>query len=163
LAKGTGMWPATDPTGCPVGWHVRPADDTFATKTEAEQWLTLKEDELLEGEWIDPDAGAVLVADYVETWIGERAGLRPKTIKIYRGLLRCHIAPHLATVTIGEMTLARVRRCQSVSVPRPMRSAGWQPPNSPSPTRPSHLARERHASRMRPVALLAPPRPQPGE
>jgi integrase len=88
----------------------RPADDTFDTKIDAENWLTLKEAEILEGVWIDPDAGKVFIPDYVETWIGERAGLRPKTIKIYRGLLRCHIAPHLATVTVGEMTLARVRR-----------------------------------------------------
>ena len=29
---------------------VRPADDTFGTKTEAENWLTLKEAEILEGE-----------------------------------------------------------------------------------------------------------------
>jgi hypothetical protein len=43
---------------------MRPADDTFGTKSKAEDWLTLKEAELLEGAWIDPDAGAVLVADY---------------------------------------------------------------------------------------------------
>ena len=39
---------------------MRPADDTFATKTEAEDWLTLKEAEILEGDWIDPDAGEFL-------------------------------------------------------------------------------------------------------
>ena len=89
---------------------IRPADDTFATKTEAEVWLIRKEAELIEGEWIDPDAGAVLVPDYGSTWIEERAGLRPKTVSIYRGLLRCHITPHLATVTVGSLTLARVRR-----------------------------------------------------
>jgi integrase len=89
---------------------VRPADDTFATKTEAEEWLTLKEAEILEGDWIDPEAGEVLVADYGSTWIGERPGLRPKTILIYRGLLRSHIAPHFEHVTVAEVTLARVRR-----------------------------------------------------
>lgn len=89
---------------------VQPADDTFATKTEAEVWLTRKEAELIEGEWIDPDAGAILVPDYGSTWIEERAGLRPKTVSIYRGLLRCHITPHLVTVTVGSLTLARVRR-----------------------------------------------------
>ena len=88
----------------------RPADDTFATKADAEDWLTLKEAEILEDDWIDPDAGNVFVPAYVETWIGENTALRPKTVKIYRGLLRSHIAPHLATVTVGEMTLARVRR-----------------------------------------------------
>jgi integrase len=89
---------------------IHPADDTFATKTEAEEWLTLKEAEILEDEWIDPDAGAVLVTDYGSTWIDERPGLRPKTILIYRGLLRSHIAPHFEHVTVAEVTLARVRR-----------------------------------------------------
>jgi integrase len=86
------------------------ADDTFATKTEAQNWLTLKAAEILEDDWTDPDAAEVLVPDYAATWIEERAGLRPKTVKIYTGLLRCHIRPHLATVTVGELTLARVRR-----------------------------------------------------
>jgi integrase len=89
---------------------VRPADDTFATKTEAEEWLTLKEAEILEDDWIDPKAGEVFVPDYGSTWIGERPGLRPKTILIYRGLLRSHIAPHFEHVTVAEVTLARVRR-----------------------------------------------------
>ena len=88
----------------------RPAPDTFATKTEAEQWLTLKEAELLEGDWIDPDAGEILISDYAATWIEERPGLRPKSVKNYRSLLRCQVAPYLATVTVGELTLARVRR-----------------------------------------------------
>ncbi|HEX6454177.1 MAG TPA: tyrosine-type recombinase/integrase [Trebonia sp.] len=60
--------------------------------------------------WINPDAGAVLVTDYAATWIEERPGLRPKTILIYKGLLRSHIAPHLDTDTIAEVTLASVRR-----------------------------------------------------
>ncbi len=41
---------------------VRPADDTFATKGDAENWLTLKEAEILDGDWIDPDAGEILDA-----------------------------------------------------------------------------------------------------
>ena len=87
---------------------LRPADDTFATKTEAERWLTRKEAEILQGEWID--AGLVLVADYGSTWIEERPGLRPKTVELYRWLLRSFIAPHFKTATIAEVTLARVRR-----------------------------------------------------
>ena len=86
------------------------ADDTFATKAEAQDWLTLKEAEILEGDWIDPDAAEVLVPDYAATWIEERPGLRPKTVLIYRGLLRSHIASHFEHVTVGEVTLARVRR-----------------------------------------------------
>ena len=88
----------------------RPAPETFGTKTDAAVWLTVKEAEIRQGEWIDPDASAVLIADYGATWIDERPGLRPKAVLIYASLLKLHIAPHFAEVTIAEVTLARVRR-----------------------------------------------------
>ena len=50
------------------------------------------------------------MADYGSTWIEERPGLRPKTVELYRWLLRSFIAPHFKTATIAEVTLARVRR-----------------------------------------------------
>ena len=74
----SGRWQARYPG--PDGL-VRPADDTFATKTGAETWLTRKEAEILDGDWIDPDAGEILIADYAATWIEERPGLRPKTVR----------------------------------------------------------------------------------
>ena len=55
------------------------ADDTFATKAEAQDWLTLKEAEILDGDWIDPAAAEVLIPDYAARWIDERPGLRPKS------------------------------------------------------------------------------------
>jgi integrase len=88
----------------------RPADDTFETKTEAEQWLTRKEAEILEDDWIDPDAGEILISDYGSTWIAERPGLRPKTVALYDYLLRSHIAPYFPTMTIAQLNLATVRR-----------------------------------------------------
>ena len=88
----------------------RPAPRTFESKTSAERWLSVTEAEILQGDWIDPDAGTVLVADYGTAWIEERPGLRPKTISLYRYLLRAHIAPHFKAVTIASVTVARVRR-----------------------------------------------------
>jgi hypothetical protein len=70
----------------------------------------MKEAEIRRDDWIDPDAGAVLVADFGATWIEERPGLRPKTVRLYGYLLRAHIAPHFAAVTVAGVTLARVRR-----------------------------------------------------
>ena len=89
---------------------VRPADDTFETKTEAETWLTRKEAEIIEDDWIDPDAGEVLLCDYGATWIEERPGLRPKTVTLYRYLRRSHIAPYFPAMTIARLKLAAVRR-----------------------------------------------------
>ena len=89
---------------------MRPADDTFATKAEAEDWLTLTEAEILEDDWIDPDAGDILLSDYGATWIDERPGLRPKTVTLYSHLLRSHIAPYFPAMTVARLTLATVRR-----------------------------------------------------
>ena len=89
---------------------LRPADTTFATKTSAEVWLIRKEAEILDGDWIDPDAGAVLLSEYGATWIDERPGLRPKTVTLYRYLLRTHITPYFRTATISAITLPAVRR-----------------------------------------------------
>jgi hypothetical protein len=89
---------------------MRPADDTFATKADAEDWLTLKEAEILEDDWIDPDAGDILLSDYGATWIDERPGLRPKTVTLYSYLLRSHIAPYFPAMTVARLNLATVRR-----------------------------------------------------
>ena len=88
----------------------RAADETFATKGDAEVWLTLKEAEIINGDWTDPDDGKVPLADYARTWIEERPGLRPKTITLYRYLLRKHIAPVLGTLPIADIQPGRVRR-----------------------------------------------------
>jgi integrase len=87
----------------------RPAPETFATKTDAEVWLTLKEAEILQGDWINPDDGKVLLADYAATWIGER-GLRPKTIELYRYLLTKHLAPRIGQLPIADVKAGQVRR-----------------------------------------------------
>jgi integrase len=89
---------------------MRPADQTFPTKTDAEVWLTRKEAEILDGEWINPDAGKVLLSAYGAAWIEERPGLRSKTVTLYRYLLRCHITPRFEGKTVAEINEARVRR-----------------------------------------------------
>ena len=88
----------------------RPADETFATKGDAEVWLTLKEAEILNGGWTNPDDGKVLLTDYAQTWIAERPGLRPKTVSLYGYLLRKHIGPVLGNLAIADIQPSKVRR-----------------------------------------------------
>jgi integrase len=88
----------------------RPAPNTFATKTGAEVWLIRKEAEILDGEWLDPDAGNVLLADYGASWIAERPNLRPKTVQTYEGLLRLHIVPTLGAAEVASIKERTVRR-----------------------------------------------------
>ena len=67
-----------------------PAPDTFSTKTAAEVWLTRKEVEIRDGEWIDPDLGKATFTVYADGWVRDRM-LKPRTEELYRGLLRNHI------------------------------------------------------------------------
>ena len=103
----SGRWQAryTGPDGID-----RPAPETFATKTDAEVWLTLKEAEIRNGDWINPDDGKISLAEYARVWIDERTGLRPKTVELYRYLLRKHLAQVLGPVPIADIQPGHVRR-----------------------------------------------------
>ncbi len=88
----------------------RPAPYTFDSKASADRWLTLQEAEIIRGDWMNPDAGRVNFGKYAATWIEERPGLRPKTIELYRYLLRCHLCPTFGSMLVGDIREPRVRR-----------------------------------------------------
>lgn len=85
------------------------APQTFASKTDAEIWLTRKEAEIHAQEWADPDAGKILFRDYAASWLAERT-LRPKTAQLYEGVLRLHIFPALGHRPLSEITSRHVRQ-----------------------------------------------------
>ncbi|MGI8447181.1 MAG: tyrosine-type recombinase/integrase [Streptosporangiaceae bacterium] len=87
----------------------RSAPRTFASKTDAERWLLLKEAEIIRGDWLNPDAGQVPFADYARSWVAERPNLRPKTIQLYNGLVRLHMIPMFGALTVQDITEPRVR------------------------------------------------------
>jgi integrase len=89
--------------------RLRSAPQTFARKSEAERYLSLLEAQLARGEWIDPERGKVTVQDYAERWITERPNLRPRTIDLYRWLLRKHVTPYIGAVPIGKLDTPMVR------------------------------------------------------
>ena len=89
---------------------MRPADRTFATKTEAERWLTRTEAEIIEDSWVDPDAGRVPFGSYAADWIEERPGLRPKTVQLYRFLLGRYLFRAFGRVAVADIREAQVRR-----------------------------------------------------
>ncbi|GLU50127.1 tyrosine-type recombinase/integrase [Nocardiopsis ansamitocini] len=86
----------------------RPADRTFATRKDAERWLSLKEAEIARQEWVDPDAGAVPFGVYAAGWLDERE-LSPKTEQLYEGLLRLHLNPTFEHMLIKDIREAHVR------------------------------------------------------
>jgi len=103
----SGRWQARYPG--PDG-QIRTAPQTFDTKRAAERWLSLTEAQITQGEWVDPERAKVRLADYAERWITERPGLRPRTVELYRWLLRNHIRDGLGGVELGKLSTATIRQ-----------------------------------------------------
>jgi integrase len=88
---------------------LRAAPHTFARKSEAVRWLTLKEAEIKRGDWIDPDHASVLFGEYAERWLQDRV-LKVRTLDLYRSLLRNHLLTGLGDVRMGDIDEGAVRR-----------------------------------------------------
>ncbi|MFD9499680.1 tyrosine-type recombinase/integrase [Streptomyces sp. NPDC060035] len=101
----SGRWTASylDSTG-----ERRRAPESFATKTDAEVWLSQVEADLTRGDWRDPDAGAVNFGEYALKWVDERE-LAATTDELYRRLLRLHILPGFESSDLDQITAPRVR------------------------------------------------------
>lgn len=56
------------------------------------------------GALTDPERGKVKLADYAAIWITQRPNLRPRTVDLYRWLLKKHIVPYLGAVPLGKMS-----------------------------------------------------------
>jgi integrase len=90
-----------DPTG-------RQRKKSFRTKKEAERFASSAMAAVWSGQWLDPSAGRVTLADYSVTWMASRQ-LRSRTRELYANQLRLHILPPLGTVPIGRITPSEVR------------------------------------------------------
>ncbi|GAA4505003.1 tyrosine-type recombinase/integrase [Nonomuraea ferruginea] len=88
---------------------IRMGETTYARERDAEKALSLIEAKLITGGWTDPQRARVKLGDYAGKWITERTNLRPRTVEIYRGLLKRYIGPHLGGVPIGKLDTATIR------------------------------------------------------
>ncbi|MEV8606868.1 tyrosine-type recombinase/integrase [Amycolatopsis sp. NPDC051373] len=106
----SGRWQARYPG--PDG-ITRTAPNTLDTKRTAERWLSEVETQIAHGDWIDPERAKRKLRDYADQWITERPGLRPRTVELYKWLLRKHIDPGLGGVELGKLSPALVRQWRS--------------------------------------------------
>src|SRR5262249_28707388 len=86
-----------------------PAPATFATKADAEVWLSRKEIEIRDGHWIDPDRGKVAFEAYAERWVQDRM-LKARTEELYRGFLRNHLLSSFGNWSLVDVREPDVRR-----------------------------------------------------
>lgn len=84
------------------------APNTFATKGEADRWLTLRRAELLRADWTSTVTGTRAFGDYARTWLSERQ-LKPRTREHYRKLLDKQILPTFAGTPIRSISPTMVR------------------------------------------------------
>jgi integrase len=89
--------------------RMRTGQETYERISDAERALVLIEAQMTMGEWTDPERSKVELADYAATWIAQRPNLRPRTVDLYRWLLKKHIAPRLGGVPIGKLSTAMIR------------------------------------------------------
>jgi integrase len=89
--------------------RMRNGVETYPTRPVALRALSIIEGQITRGEWVDPERGKVLLRDYADRWVTQRPNLRPRTVELYRMLLRNHITPYLGGVPLGKLSTAMVR------------------------------------------------------
>jgi integrase len=94
------------------------APRTFERKSDATKYLALVETKITREEWADPDRGRVILADYADKWISERAGLRPSTVQLYRRLLDKYLRPELGEYPLNRLTTAGLREWRATLLQR---------------------------------------------
>lgn len=86
----------------------RYAPETFATKTDANTWLSGAETDMVRGDWTDPLLAKITLAEYGVRWIKERK-LSVRTREEHERTFRLHINPFLGLKTLGEIGTDTVR------------------------------------------------------
>ena len=103
----SGRWQARywDAAGNRIG-----APDTFATKGDAQRWLSAAETDIGRGDWHDPRLGDVPFREWADRWLATKAPkLSPATENLYRYLLRRHVVPRFGSMPVGRITSADVQ------------------------------------------------------
>lgn len=98
-----------------------PAPGTFATKGDAQRFLSRVEADQQRGTFIDPAGGRVTVSAWAEDWLRTKRGQRANT------LARDRVALAYLLPDLGHLPLAAVTPLQIRSVVEAMRAAGRSP------------------------------------
>ncbi|MGE0877326.1 MAG: tyrosine-type recombinase/integrase [Acidimicrobiia bacterium] len=98
-------------------WQARRNEDgrqvaaptTFATKAEANAWLSATETDIARGRWIDPARGEVAFGTYARDWMDHKADIRSRTKETYESQLK-PILDRFERVPLGKIDAVAVRR-----------------------------------------------------
>jgi len=87
------------------------APATFATKGDAQRWLSAAETDLARGQWHDPRLAETPFADWARRWLELKSpALAPSTDSLYRYLVRKHLLPRFGECALGGVSATEVQR-----------------------------------------------------
>jgi hypothetical protein len=126
--------------------RLHAAPHTFERKSEASRWLSFKDTEITQGEWIAPELAKKKFHEYAGEWMRDRV-LKVRTEELYRGLLRNHLLPTFGDMSMGDIDEGAVRRWFARDGALVDRADGqgqvpWTPPPGPVPNPSNHNKRD---------------------
>jgi integrase len=95
-------------------WHDgarHAASHTFATKIDAQAWLSSIETDIKRGVWLDPEGSKITVGSWLQHWLATVVDGRvgsDNTRSNYAQIVRVHIAPALGEIKLNELSAERV-------------------------------------------------------
>lgn len=78
------------------------APHTFDTKKDADAWLTLRQSEVITGEWRTDKAQPMTFGEYARVWL-ERRELKPRTRELYQSLLDQRLLPTFSSIRLNAI------------------------------------------------------------
>ncbi|MFC4513353.1 MULTISPECIES: tyrosine-type recombinase/integrase [Streptomyces] len=97
--------------------QLRSAEETYATKTDAEVALTHIEADITRGQWSDPEAGKVQFGEYAAAWLKDRE-LADRTRERHESVIRLHLLPTFSARPLSSITTAQVRSWRTACLKR---------------------------------------------
>ena len=89
--------------------RMRTGPETYERKSDADRALVLIEAQIDAGEWTDPERGKVKLGDYVRAGSPNGPELRPRTMDLYRWLLKSTLSLTSAACRSGSCRPVMVR------------------------------------------------------
>lgn len=86
----------------------RERSSTFRKKVDADRWLRNELASLDRGQWVDPNAGRIVLAEWCDQWL-KSLDVKPKTLAGYESLLRSRVVPVFGDFELRRITPASVR------------------------------------------------------
>jgi integrase len=83
--------------------------ETFRLRAEADRYKRSVETDIDRGQWVDPRAGDVTLAEFAERFMATRPLLSVRTRDLYEGQLRLHILPMLGSTPLNKLSAPLVR------------------------------------------------------